>query len=105
MKRTLAFIIWALGTIFNVYGAKITGIVKDKYGVTIPFVSIAEKGTANGTMSDSDGNFILKVRSLPVTLSFNCVGYGTVERTYDNNKEGSPYRWKKRPPSWMKSRW
>ena len=88
MKKKLALIIWALATFTNIQAAKITGIITDKYGMSIPFVSIAEKGTANGTISDSDGNFILKVKSLPATLSFNCVGFSAVEMTYNNSKEG-----------------
>ncbi|MBO4372697.1 MAG: carboxypeptidase-like regulatory domain-containing protein [Bacteroidales bacterium] len=62
--------------------AKISGVVTDEKGNPLPFVSVAEKGTTNGTISDSEGNFIIKVKTLPATLSFNCIGYSVFEQTF-----------------------
>ena len=40
---------------------KISGQVIDGSGGTIPGVTILEKGTSNGTITDIDGNFNIKV--------------------------------------------
>lgn len=58
----------------------LTGVVKDASGVSVPFVSILEKGTTNGTTSDIDGNYSLTVDDLPVTLVFSSIGFTTVEQ-------------------------
>ena len=39
----------------------ISGTVADEEGNALPGVSIVEKGTSNGTVSDFDGNFQLNV--------------------------------------------
>jgi len=47
-------------------------------GTTIPGVNIQEKGTSNGTVTDSGGNFKINVGS-NATLVFSFVGYATQE--------------------------
>jgi len=47
-------------------------------GTGIPGVNILEKGTTNGTVSDSDGNFRINVGA-NATLVFSFVGYSTQE--------------------------
>jgi outer membrane receptor protein involved in Fe transport len=42
---------------------------------SVPAVSIAVKGTGQGTYTDDKGNFKLTVTKLPVTLVFSSVGY------------------------------
>lgn len=69
--------------------AKIHGVITGTDGQAVPFVAIVEKGTANGTISDSEGNFILKVKSLPATLVFNCLGFRTVEQTFNSSQNFS----------------
>jgi hypothetical protein len=41
----------------------VRGTVRDATGTAMPGVSILEKGTSNGTVSDADGKFTLNVRS------------------------------------------
>ncbi|WP_238857774.1 TonB-dependent receptor [Poritiphilus flavus] len=48
-------------------------------GEPLPGVNIVEKGTSNGTSTDFDGNFDLKVSSYPAILVFSSVGYSTKE--------------------------
>ncbi len=47
-------------------------------GSTVPGVNILEKGTSNGTVTDSDGNFKINVGA-NATLVFSFVGYATKE--------------------------
>ncbi len=86
MRKLLA-LLGLLLICHNIEAAKITGVVKDRNGMTIPFVSVAEKGTTNGAMSDADGRFVIKVKTLPTTLAFNCVGFNDVEQSVSKNVE------------------
>src|SRR5258706_93487 len=45
-------------------------------GSGLPGVNVLEKGTSNGTVTDSDGNFTINVGA-NATLSFSFVGYAT----------------------------
>ncbi|WP_441803353.1 SusC/RagA family TonB-linked outer membrane protein [Leeuwenhoekiella sp. W20_SRS_FM14] len=58
----------------------ITGSVKSSSGGTIPFANVVEKGTSNGTTTDFDGNFSIKVSELPTTLVFSTLGFTSAER-------------------------
>ena len=44
-----------------------------------PFANVIEKGTTNGTTTDLDGKFTLRVSILPTTLIINSLGYNEVE--------------------------
>ena len=56
----------------------VRGIIKDAAGEPIIGASILEKGAANGTVSDYDGNFTLNVPA-GTTLTISYVGYKTQE--------------------------
>jgi TonB-dependent starch-binding outer membrane protein SusC len=56
----------------------VTGNITDHTGLGLPGVSIVEKGTLNGTVSDVDGNFTLSV-SPRSTLVFSFIGFMTQE--------------------------
>lgn len=65
---------------------KISGVIKDKKGEPIIGVSVAEKGTTNGTFTDADGTFTLNI-SEGATLTVSYIGYNPQEivvgtRTY-----------------------
>jgi hypothetical protein len=85
MRKKLTLIVCAFLVCHNALAVKITGVTTDKYGATIPFVSVCEKGTANGTISDADGKFEIDIKSLPATLTFNCVGFNSAEKTASAN--------------------
>jgi Ca-activated chloride channel homolog len=57
----------------------ITGKVTDETGVALSGVGITEKGQNNGTTTDANGSFSIKVVSAKSTLLFNHVGYETQE--------------------------
>lgn len=66
--------------------AAVTGVVTDEEtGETMPGVSIVEKGTNNGVVSDLDGKFTIEVET-GATLVFTYMGYADREvRVQDQN--------------------
>ena len=56
----------------------VKGTVSDSSGNLLPGVSIIEKGTTNGTVSDFDGNFELSVQDNAVII-FSYIGFLTQE--------------------------
>lgn len=66
------------------------GVVEDADGEPIIGASVAVKGTANGTITDMDGNFILSRVKKGDILVISFVGYKTVNLTY--NGETAPLR-------------
>ena len=57
--------------------AEITGIVTDENGESLPGVTVTEKGTKNGTVTDVNGRFVLKVSNAATTLTASFIGYMT----------------------------
>ena len=55
----------------------VKGTVVDQVGPVIG-ASVVETGTANGAVTDLDGNYILKVSSADATVEVSCIGYSTV---------------------------
>lgn len=53
----------------------VAGTVKDKNGEPLIGVSIMEKGTTNGTITDIDGNYKLATQTTSPVLVFSYVGY------------------------------
>ena len=80
MKQTKRFILSFLlltASIIMYAQQEVTGTVTDAMGPVIG-ATVMEKGTSNGTVTDFDGNFKLKVEA-GKTLVFSYVGYQTVE--------------------------
>lgn len=57
----------------------ITGVVVDEKGVTLPGVNVFEKGIKNGTTTDFDGKFTLKLSANAKKLVLTSVGYEDLE--------------------------
>jgi len=57
----------------------ITGNVKDETGAAIPGANVLVKGTTNGTVTDSNGNYVITVPSNESILVFSFIGYVTQE--------------------------
>ncbi|QCX40970.1 SusC/RagA family TonB-linked outer membrane protein [Aureibaculum algae] len=57
----------------------ISGIVKDSNGVPLPGASVIEKNTTNGTITDFDGEFSIKVASKNSILLVSFIGYSNIE--------------------------
>lgn len=64
---------------------KVTGKVVDASNEPLIGVSVLEKGTTNGTITDFDGNYTLTVGSRAV-LKYSYVGYQTVEVPVNDKK-------------------
>lgn len=58
----------------------VTGKVSDEYGDGMPGVSIIEKGTTNGTITDLDGNYRLEIKQSPTVLVVSMVGMASQEK-------------------------
>jgi len=81
MKQTKRFILsfFALLACTITYAQQtITGSVVDKTGETVIGATVMEKGTSNGTITDFDGNFTLKVEA-GRTLVISYIGFLTQE--------------------------
>ncbi|MBF4518915.1 TonB-dependent receptor [Flavobacterium sp. ANB] len=59
------------------------GTVKDASGLGLPGVNILEKGTKNGTSSDFDGRYKIKLTNSKAVLSFSFIGFKTKEVSAD----------------------
>jgi iron complex outermembrane receptor protein len=59
-------------------------VVSDSDGLGLPGVSVSEKGTGNGTLTDSDGKFSIKVSSSQGTLVFSFIGMSIVQEPINN---------------------
>jgi TonB-dependent starch-binding outer membrane protein SusC len=57
----------------------IRGTVLDKDNSAVIGVNVAEKGTSNGTITDAQGGFSLKVSSLSAIVQISSIGYQTAE--------------------------
>lgn len=57
----------------------ISGKISDEEGTPLPGVSIAEKGTPNGTVADQNGAYSLNISDEGATLVFSFIGYMDTE--------------------------
>lgn len=57
---------------------KVSGRVTDAQGEPLIGVNVSVKGTANGTITDIDGNFTVEVDELNASLQFSYIGYRPV---------------------------
>jgi len=62
---------------------EITGTVVDDLGEGVIGATVMEKGTSNGTVTDFDGHFKIKVKA-GATLVFSYIGYVTQEHAASN---------------------
>jgi len=90
--RSLTLITLFICSFFSaIAGGKITGKVSDaKNNETIIGAVVTVKGTANGTVTDIDGNFVLAAEAGTYTLEIKYVGYQGKEVSdvvVENNKD------------------
>ena len=64
--------------------SKVSGKVTDSSGGTLPGVSVTVKGTTNGTITDSNGNYTISNLPSNGTLQFSFVGMKTQEISIGN---------------------
>ena len=63
--------------------SEISGTVVDAAGETVIGATVMEKGTSNGTITDFDGNFTIKVNEGAI-LVISYIGYQTMELPAQN---------------------
>ena len=78
MKKSLKFLTLLLFLPIIAWSqTTVSGKIIDTEGEGIPFVTIIEDGTTNGTTSDEKGAFNLKVSKLPTNLVASFMGFKT----------------------------
>ena len=82
-KRLLMLLVAMLSSALLYAQTDITGTVVDETGEGVIGATVKEKGTSNGTVTDFDGNFKLKVAA-GKTLVFSYVGYENIEMAAAN---------------------
>ena len=86
MKQSKRFLLSLLALVVGtiVYAqTEVTGTVIDDLGEGVIGATVKEKGTSNGTVTDFEGNFKLKVKQ-GATLVFSYIGYQTQELPAQN---------------------
>ncbi len=79
MKK-FALMIFLLQATFSFSQKEISGSVTDGKGSGLPGVNVTEKGTSNGTSTDFDGKYKIKVNE-GATLVFSYVGFNNIVRS------------------------
>ena len=86
MRKIITFLgVLVLGLFStNVFAqnVEVKGQVVDAAGIPLIAVTVYEDGnTASGTMTDIDGNYVIKVSSSNASLVFSCLGFAEVKET------------------------
>ncbi|AXB55237.1 SusC/RagA family TonB-linked outer membrane protein [Flavobacterium fluviale] len=68
-----------IGSQLHAQGTTIEGTVKDAAGLSLPGVNVLEKGTKNGTSTDFDGHYKIKLTNPKAVLSFSFIGFKSVD--------------------------
>ncbi len=63
---------------------EVSGIVKDSLGIALPGVTVMEKGTTNGVVTNEDGTYLIRSNSNGI-LQFSFVGYIIQEVMIEGN--------------------
>lgn len=91
MKITLnkqmifAFFLMLLPVVSMAQSVAVRGTVKDATGETLLGVNVMEQGTSNGTITDLDGKFEIRVAA-NATLTFTYVGYKPLNVAVNNRQ-------------------
>ncbi|WJS95011.1 TonB-dependent receptor [Flavobacterium johnsoniae] len=72
-----------IGSQLHAQGTTVEGTVKDAAGLSLPGVNVLEKGTKNGTSTDFDGHYKIKLTNPKATLSFSFIGFKTIDVAVD----------------------
>ena len=78
LRKLFSLAVFLLVSTYAFAQIAITGTVTDKSGMPLIGVSVVEKGTTNGNVTDIDGKYSIKVEQ-GKTLVFSYIGYLTQE--------------------------
>lgn len=85
MKKRVLFLIFGLCLSIATFAqVQVNGSVSDSQGEPVPGVTVLEKGTQNGVITDIDGNYNLTVPGAESVLVFSFVGMETQEVVVGN---------------------
>lgn len=89
MRKLIAFALipalMLLSVSLKAQTVEIKGQVKDSAGIPLIAVTVYEDGnTTNGTVTDFDGNYSVKVSSSKAVLVFSCLGYAEIKEVAGN---------------------
>ena len=92
LLRNLTIIVILYGfqliTLFGQGNWKVTGVITDlEKEEMLPYATVSEKGTNNGTLTDEKGHYSINVSDQNATLVFSFVGYITEEVPVEGRKE------------------
>ncbi|MFW5821812.1 MAG: SusC/RagA family TonB-linked outer membrane protein [Tangfeifania sp.] len=88
MRKVLLTLTMCFALIASAFAQQtVTGTVTDEDGAGIPGVTVIEKGTSNGTVTNVDGDYTIEVASDNAVLNFSFVGLTTVEETVNGRSE------------------
>lgn len=80
MTRLSACLVLTLASCAAAYAQSakvVSGTVKDQNGEPLIGVNVLESGTTNGTMTDPDGQYTIKLTTSSPELVFSSIGYKT----------------------------
>ena len=77
---TLAILIFS-GLLLSAQTATISGVIKGADEEALIGASVLVKNTSIGTITDTDGSYMLQVEAGTYTLKVSYVGYGDTEQT------------------------
>ncbi len=90
MKKTILLLLATLTISVYAQERRLVGTVLDaETKEPLIGVSVLEKGTTNGTVTDLDGNFVLPAKNANLTLSLTYVGYKELEIVAKRNDLGT----------------
>lgn len=80
IRLIFIIVVFAYSGIATAQTIEVSGLIKDAdSGMPIPGVTVMEKGTSNGTVTNGSGNFTLKVMDPNGILHVSFIGYATQE--------------------------
>lgn len=77
MALRLFLVLFQLCCVLGAMAFSVTGLVTDKEGLPVPFVTVYIEGTTIGTTTNADGNYQLELKPGYHIVVFRYVGYGT----------------------------
>lgn len=65
------------------YGGRVTGLVTDENGNTLPYATILVKGTTRGTTTNAEGKFFIDLEPGKYTIICQYIGYSKAEKAIE----------------------
>lgn len=93
MKRSFWIVVYSIiyFSAFSFQSGGIKGKITDKNGQGLPFATVHVSGTSFGTVTNSEGNYLLKLESGKYDLKFRFVGYVSADASIDINGDIKTY--------------